>query len=83
MAIQQLSDGNPLGVSLGQSGDLISFFGGTGTAQPASTAAIASTASCSISATQWAFSTSAQATGIVTLLGAIHANLKSLNLIAS
>lgn len=84
MTVRQLSDGNDDGQCFGQNSvDPIAFFGATATAQPASTAAITSTAAVSVSATQWGYATSTQATAIVTLLGALHANLKSLGLVAS
>src|SRR5262245_16945864 len=57
----------------------IQFFGGTATAQPASIAAVTTTAAVSVTATQWGYSTSTQANAITTLLSGIHANLISLN----
>jgi hypothetical protein len=61
----------------------LGFFGATPIAEPASSAqaAIASTAAVSISATQWAFATSAQATGVITLLSEVRTALVNLGLI--
>lgn len=61
----------------------LGFFGSTPVDQPASAsqAAIASTAAVSISATQWGFSTSAQATGVINLLTEIRTALVDLGLI--
>jgi UDP-N-acetyl-D-mannosaminuronic acid transferase (WecB/TagA/CpsF family) len=61
----------------------LGFFGATPAAQPAATnqAAIASTAAVSVSATQWGFSTSTQATAVITLLTEVRAALVTLGLI--
>ena len=61
----------------------LGFFGATPIAEPAATnqSAIASTAAVSISATQWGFSTSTQATGVITLLTEIRTALVNLGLI--
>jgi hypothetical protein len=69
MAIgKQLSDGNPDGTSFGQdASDLISFYGATPVARSTVTVAATSTASVSISATQWGYATSAQADAIAKL----------------
>jgi hypothetical protein len=67
----------------GSSSATLGFFGATPIAEPAATnqSAIASTAAVSISATQWAFSTSTQATGVITLLTEIRTALVNLGLI--
>lgn len=61
----------------------LGFYGATPVAQPAATnqSAIASTAAVSISATQWGFSTSAQASGIVSLLTEIRTALVNTGII--
>jgi len=78
MALKQLSDGGPDGTTIGQGAtDKVAFFGQTPNIQPsgAGQADIISTASVSVSSTQWGYTTSTQATGIVTLLRAIRAAL--------
>lgn len=71
------------GAILSASGGTVGFFGTTATTQPASAsqAAIASTAPVSISATQWGFSTSAQAAGVINLLTEIRTGLVALGII--
>jgi len=61
----------------------LGFFGATPVAQPAATnqSAVATTAAVSVSATQWGFSTSTQATAIVTNLYAIREALVNLGVI--
>jgi UDP-N-acetyl-D-mannosaminuronic acid transferase (WecB/TagA/CpsF family) len=61
----------------------VGFFGTTPANQPTSAnqAAVISTAAVSISATQFGYATSTQATGIVTLLNQIRADLVTLGLI--
>lgn len=61
----------------------LGFYGATPVAQPAATnqAISISTAAVSISATQWAFASSAQATGIATLLYEVRAALVSTGII--
>ena len=83
--IKQLSDGGPDGTTLGTtSTDKVAFWGGTPAAQPsgAGQADILSTASVSVSATQWGYTTSTQATAIVTLLRAIRTALVANGIIA-
>jgi hypothetical protein len=65
---KQLSDNNPSGTGLGQSAsDLIGFYNKDPVSRYASSIApAASTAAVSISATQWAFTTSTQASAIAT-----------------
>lgn len=67
----------------GDAAATLGFYGATPVAQPAATnqAAIASTAAVSISATQWGFATSTQATGIVTLLAEIRTALVNTGII--
>lgn len=61
----------------------VGFYGATPIAQQsgAGQAAAASTAAVSISATQWGYSTSTQATAIVTLVNQIRSDLVDLGLI--
>lgn len=61
----------------------VGFFGATVTAQPTSAnqAACTTTASVSVSATQWGYSTSTQASAIPVLLAQIRLDLISLGLI--
>jgi UDP-N-acetyl-D-mannosaminuronic acid transferase (WecB/TagA/CpsF family) len=81
---KQLSDGDDTGTKLGQSAtDPLGFFGATATVQPASVAAVTTTAAVSISATQWGYATSTQANAVTTALSTIHANLISLGLLRS
>jgi hypothetical protein len=85
MAVKQLSDGGPDGVKIGQgSTDLIGFWGGTPVARPSGSgqADIASTAAVSVSATQWGYSTSTQATAIVTLVRALRAAMADSGMMA-
>jgi hypothetical protein len=72
-------DGAVIGTTTGTAG----FFGATATTRPASAtqAAVASTAPVSISATQWAFSTSAQAQALLDLSNSLRAALVSLGII--
>lgn len=67
----------------GSSTATLGFYGATPVAQPAATnqAVNISTAAVSISATQWAYASSAQATGIATLLFEIRAALVNTGLI--
>lgn len=85
MPVRELSDKGPDGTRLGQtSTDLVSFFGATPVVRYAtSIAAPASTAVVSISATQWGFSTSAQAQAVITALTNIPAMLNSYGLSTS
>lgn len=71
------------GAILSASGGTVGFFGTTATTQPASAsqAAVASTAPVSISATQWGFSTSAQAQQIIDSHNAIRSALVALGII--
>lgn len=64
---KQLSDFNPAGTVLGQaSNDAIGFYGTTPIARSATSIIVPSiTATASISATQWGFSTSTQADAII------------------
>lgn len=91
---EQVGDGNTgETLNVGRSGQpvqfggaataTLGFFGATPVAQPAATnqAAIASTAAVSVSATQWGYSTSTQATGIVTLLTEIRTALVNTGII--
>jgi hypothetical protein len=83
--IQYVGDGGPDGTVVGKaSTSLVAFWGGTPQARPSGTgqADIASTASVSISATQWGFSTSTQATAIVTLVRAMRAALANTGFMA-
>lgn len=78
MALKELSDKNPDGTRLGQSAaDLVAFYGATPTSQPASASQAAPLASpvVSISATQWAFSSSAQAQQLLNTVIALRAAL--------
>lgn len=80
MPAKQLSDGSGDGVCLGQSGDLIGFFGVTPTTQRAATTAPAATAATNSS--PYGFS-QAQADALITWARAIDAELKAKGLIAS
>lgn len=80
---QQLSDGNPAGVILGQSDDLVAFFGGTPTSQLTAGTAPASTAAVSISASQWGYSTSTQADAITSLLISLRSQMVSMGMLGS
>jgi hypothetical protein len=64
--------------------ETLGFFGVTATAQPTSTlqAVVTNSAAVSVSATQWAYTTSTQADGIVRLVNRLRADLVSLGLIA-
>lgn len=71
-------------VALGDaSTDTIGFYGATPSTQPTSSneAAVAATASVSISATQWGFSTSTQANAVITLVNQLRADLVTLGII--
>ena len=81
MAIEYLGTGNDDGFALGRSTDKISFYGTTAAAQPATIAAVATTASST--ATPYGYTTSTQADAIVTSLNADIAALKTLGLVAS
>lgn len=63
-----------LGATSGSSGSTVGFYGQTPQLQPsgAAQADIISTAPVSISATQWGYTTSTQALGIITLLREIR-----------
>lgn len=62
---------------------LVGLFGATPIVQPTTSleAAAISTAPVSISATQWAFTSSAQAASIITLVNQLRADLVSLGII--
>ena len=80
--VKNLSDKDPSGTVLWQNAtDLGGFFGATATVQPASVAVATTTAAVSISATQWGYTSSAQANSITLALFTIHANLVSLGLL--
>lgn len=84
MATDQLSKKNPDGTTLGQStSDAVGFYGVTPVAQPTSSneAAVTTSASVSISATQWGFATSTQATALVTLVNQLRADLVTVGII--
>lgn len=82
MAAIQLSDGNPAGVTLGQSAtDLVGFHGATPSDQRAVTAALATTAATAT--TPKGYSTTTQADGIVSAVNEIIALLKEKGLMAS
>jgi hypothetical protein len=67
----------------GEAAAELGFFGATPVAQVAATnqAAVVSTAAVSISATQWAFASSAQANSIVSLANELRTALVNLGLI--
>lgn len=68
--------------SIGNTGQ-VGFYGVVAITQPTSSneAAVVTTSPVSISATQWGFSTSNQATAIITLVNQLRADLVSLGLI--
>jgi hypothetical protein len=68
--------------SIGNTGQ-VGFYGVAAITQPTTSneAAAISTAAVTISATQWAFATSTQANGIVTLVNQLRADLVALGLI--
>lgn len=79
-----LDDNAPDGTILGQNASaLVGFFGATPTSQrsSASQAAPSTTASASVSATQWGFSTSTQADALVTCVRQLRSELVTLGLI--
>ena len=83
-AYQYLDEGMPDGAILGVTiTSKVGFFGLTPVIQPLATnqAAIISYASVSISATQFGYTTSTQATGIVNLLLQLRSDLVALGLI--
>ena len=79
MAVKQLSDRGPDGVSLGQSGDKVSFFGAAPSAKATGFTAPAATAATST--TPFGYS-QAQADAIVTWIRAADAELKAKGLIS-
>lgn len=70
MAVKQLSDGGEDGVSLGQTGDKVSFFGATVTTKPTCTLAAALTAGTTTPA------------NIAAAVDELHAALAALGIIA-
>lgn len=74
---KQLSDNNPSGTVLGQSStDPIGFYGTTPTVRSStSIVAPSTTASVTISATQWGYSTSTQADAIAVAVNRLVAQL--------
>jgi UDP-N-acetyl-D-mannosaminuronic acid transferase (WecB/TagA/CpsF family) len=80
---QQISAAEGDGVIVGQSGDLVGFYGTTPVAVQTATAAPASTAAVSITATQWGFSTSAQADAIVALVRGLRQDLIDIGILAA
>ena len=86
MAIgNQLSDKNPDGTALGQSStDTISFYGATPVVRYAtSITAPSTTASVTVNATIWAYSTSTQADAVALSLSRVVAALASYGLIST
>lgn len=82
VTVRQLSDGNPDGVSLGQSAtDKISFYNATPIVQRSGAAQAAVAVTGSTTSTPYGYTTSAQADGIVTLLNEIRTTLVNLGLI--
>lgn len=79
MTVKQLSDGNPDGAILGQSGDKIGFFGTSPSAKKTGFTAPVDTAAAT---TSYGF-TEAQANAIVTWIRAVDAELKAKGLIGS
>lgn len=81
MAIKQLSDGNPLGVNLGQSAtDLVGFYGKAPAAQPSVLTAITTTQP---TATVFGFTTTAQFNLLIAAVNTLIANQKTLGLMAT
>lgn len=82
--INELSDGGTDGTRMGATTtDLIGFLGvSTLVARQTATTAPSTTASASVSATQWCYSTSAQADAIVACLRAINTALTNYGMIA-
>ena len=79
---KQLSDANTSGTSLGQSTtDLVSLYGVTPIVQRTSASQAAVTTDTAVSASQWGFNTSAQASAIVTLVNELRAALVALGAI--
>lgn len=80
MAVKQLSDKSSDGVSLGQSGDKISFFGATPSVKDTGFTAPAGTAATN--STPYGYSQT-QADAIVTWIRAVDAALKAKGLIGA
>lgn len=77
MAIgKQLSDNNPDGTVLGQSGDKIGFFG-VATPTVKATGFVAPIATAATNTSPFGFATGAQADAIVTWVRAVDAELKA------
>jgi len=78
---QQLSAATTAGTIVGQSAsDLVGFFGTAGVVQQTAGTAPVSTAAVSVTATQWAYATSAQANAITACLIAVNTALTNLGL---
>lgn len=79
--IKELSDKGTDGTRLGQtSSDLVGFFGATPVIRQTLTTAPSNTVSVSVSATQWAYSTSTQCDAIVACVRAMNSTLITLGL---
>ena len=74
---QQIGNGNPDGIAVGQSADLVGFYGATPVAQQASTAGagVTTTVSISTTTTKWGFATSTQANEIITMVNDLRTAL--------
>jgi UDP-N-acetyl-D-mannosaminuronic acid transferase (WecB/TagA/CpsF family) len=85
MGVKELSDKGPDGTRLGQtSTDLVGFYGATPVVRYAtSVVAPASTASVSVSATQWGFSTSTQANALISAVARLTAAINTIGLTTS
>lgn len=82
MAVEQIGAGGPDGIVIGASAsEKVALWGATPTTQPATIAAVATTAATT--STPYGYSTSTQADGIVTALNSVIAALKTAGIIAS
>lgn len=73
MAVKQLSDGGSAGVCLGQTSDLVAFYGGTPVVKQTITGTVTTTASTLGATAAYGFTTTAQFDAVVSAVAALRA----------
>jgi UDP-N-acetyl-D-mannosaminuronic acid transferase (WecB/TagA/CpsF family) len=83
---QQIGNGNPDGIVLGQvAADPVGFYGTTPKAQQATTAGagVTTTVSISTTTTKWGFATSTQANEIITMVNDLRTALVNIGILSA
>lgn len=73
MAVKQLSDGGSAGVCLGQTSDLVAFYGGTPVVKPTITDTVTTTGPVLGATAAYGFSTTAQFNSVVQAVAQLRA----------